>query len=161
MALLTNRDIVRKLYKVTYRDYDTNPHIKRFEICSSNELYDYIDTYNDVNIEEAVIPVSNGLSVGANIGAEYVYKDFKEACEEEFFETAEIVLLLQGLASEVNYRYYIDEELDTDLLYSKMGSGLRKQQIIEIFNEGLDEILDEDYDWVITWGALLRDIKNK
>lgn len=158
MTLLTTKERVNRLYKVTYRDFDNNPHMERFDICMDEELYDYVDTYSNVNIKEAFIPINNGLSVGANIGAECVYKDFKEAYEDDFFETVEIVLLLQGLSREVEYHYYIDEELDTDLLFSKIGSGLRKHQIIQLFNEGLKEILDTGYDYVITWSAILRDI---
>ena len=158
MTLLTTKERVNRLYKVTYRDFDNNPHMERFDICNDEELYDYVDTYSNVNIKEAFIPINNGLSVGATIGADCVYKDFKEAHENDFFEIGEIVLLLQGLSGEVGYHYYIDEELDTDLLYSKIGSGLRKQQIIQLFNEGLEKILDTDYDYVITWSAILRDI---
>ena len=110
--------------------------MERFDICMDEELYDYVDTYSNVNIKEAFIPINNGLSVGANIGAECVYKDFKEAYEDEFFETVEIVLLLQGLSREVEYHYYIDEELDTDLLYSKIGSGLRNIKLYSFLMKG-------------------------
>ena len=158
MALLTTKERVNRLYKVTYRDLDNNPHMERFDICNDEELYDYVDTYSNVNIKEAFIPINNGLSVGATIGADCVYKDFKEAYADDFFEIGEIVLLLRGLSREVGYHYYIDEELDTDLLYSKIGGGLIKQQIIQLFNEGLKEILDTGYDYVITWSAILRDI---
>ena len=158
MALLTTKEVANRLYKVTYRDLDNNPHMERFDICNDEELYDYVDTYSNVNIKEAFIPINNGLSVGATIGADCVYKDFKEAYADDFFEIGEIVLLLRGLSREVGYHYYIDEELDTDLLYSKIGGGLIKQQIIQLFNEGLEKILDTDYDYVITWSAILRDI---